>query len=106
MMPAEVPDAGLRRYRFEPLSDEHLPAELNDLINEILEDYLGPLGMELFVFDAHPQQTCSNKGLCVAYMIKAGVIATLHPEANISAEFGLDAEEDIKRFATAVEALY
>lgn len=87
-------------YRYEPLSEFHLPAGLNDLINITLQDYLSPT--ELREFDLHPQQTCQNKGLCVAYVIKAAVHLTLHPEDELE----LESEEDIKHFASAVEALY
>lgn len=93
-------------YRFEPLSEYHLPSGLNDLINDTLIDFLNPLGFELFEFDVHPQQTCQNKGLCVAYMIKAAVLLILYPDVDLRAEFDDQAEESIKRFSTAVEYYY
>jgi len=84
-------------YRFEPLSSRYLPTALNVLINDALTAYFGDA--EVFVYDQHPQLECSNKGMCVAYVIKAAILEA----AGRPIEFGIDAEEDIKRFATAVE---
>lgn len=90
---------GDKVYRFEPLSDDRIPPGLDDVINDAISDFFPH--HRLFVLNAHPQQHCENKGMCVAYVIKVGVLYLLDEEID----FGPDAEDDIKRFASAVEAL-
>lgn len=94
--------------RFEPLL-EHL---YYNKINEELEKYFKRFLPEYKYVEInnHPQiydETCPNKGMCVAYVIKAALMFAMNTvyleEEEMSTEESLD---DIKRFAAAVEDIF
>lgn len=94
--------------RFEPLLDH----EYNDKINDELEKYFKRFLPEYTYveIDNHPQkydEMCPDKGMCVAYVIKAALMFAMNTvymeEEEMSTEESLD---DIKRFAAAVEHIF
>lgn len=88
--------------RFEPV-EEH---EFSPEINELLEHYVENSGLNLHYRELpqHPQPNvdgeCPHQGMCVAYVVKAGVDLVLGREVEIVSA------RDIKKFASAVESLY
>lgn len=94
-------DSG-QAIRFEPV-EEH---EYTDEINQLLRRYVQKFGVNLSYseFAQHPQPNvdgeCPNQGMCVAYVVKAGVDLALRREIESLSS------QDIKRFASAVETLY
>jgi hypothetical protein len=95
-------DATGRATRFEPV-EEH---EYTDEINQLLQKYVTKLSVNLVYSELpqHPQPNvdgeCPNQGMCVAYVVKAGVDLALGREVELLSS------QDIKRFASAVETLY
>ncbi len=94
--------------RFEPMFenryDRIINTELEKYVHEFLPEYT-------FVeIENHPQKfdrMCEDKGMCVAYVIKAALmyvmgVADLSDDED-STEESLD---DIKRFASAVETIF
>lgn len=91
-------------YRFEPLMSFKFNDIVNDVLVSALEDVLPDYAF--IELDNHPQQLdskkCKGRGMCVAYVLKAGVQYALGQEIS----FPADSDDDINRFASAVEALY
>ena len=95
-------------YRFEPL----FSFKFNDVVNDALELFFAT-ALEGYTFtelDNHPQRLetarCKGKGMCVAYVIKAAVQFALGQEIDFVAPGTPAGNDDINRFASAVEALY
>jgi hypothetical protein len=89
-------------YRFEPVDDH----EFGDEINLLLQDYVKKVDNNLRYRELpqHPQpnidQECPSKGMCVAYVLKAGVDIALGRDVEVLSG------QEIKRFAQAVESLF
>ena len=91
---------------FEPLQIDVLGDEISRVLKSHFERYLP--GFTFTTLDFHPQKQmddeCKNMGLCVAYVIKFAV-CHLYCD-NRDKRMNLSDEEDIYRFAGAIEALY
>lgn len=88
--------------RFEPIDDH----DFTDVVDSLLEKYVEKIAPSLRyrLLEIHPQpeedEDCPSKGMCVAYVVKAGIDVVMGREIqNISLE-------DIKRFSAAVEDIY
>ena len=94
--------------RFEPMLEHVYHDEINEVMKKYVEEFLP--GYTFVEIENHPQTydtTCEDKGMCVAYVIKAALMFAMnvddHSDEEMTAEESLD---DIKRFASAVEALF
>ena len=99
-------------YRFEPL----FSFKFNDVVNDALELFFAASlpGYKFLELDNHPQkleaEKCKSRGMCVAFVIKAGVQLALGRDLDfydVSDPNDLVAgNDDINRLAAAVESLY
>jgi len=94
--------------RFEPLVSHKYKNILNEFLERYFMRYLPDY--EYMEIDLHPQSIseddddveCHNKGMCVAYVTKLAVLVALDMDPMFPVDFD-DAEDDIKRFAAAIE---
>jgi len=112
-----IVDSGKREiYRFEPMLEHHY----HDEIHELLKSYMSKIlpNYKFVELSNHPQtfdEACADQGMCVAYVIKVGVLFAL----GVEGRDGYDSKGnspsnspresnhvDIKRFASAVEHLF
>jgi hypothetical protein len=89
-------------YRFDPMKNY----KYHDIIGEYLQAYVDHHtdDYDFEEFDHHPEHVdkkCKDKGMCVAFVIKAAVMYALGDDLHFSKD-----TDDIKRFAAAVEDLY
>jgi hypothetical protein len=92
--------------RFEPVEEHEYTDEINQLLSRYVAKLSTSIGINLSYSELpeHPQPNvdgeCPNQGMCVAYVVKAGVDLALGREVESLSS------QDIKRFASAVENLY
>uniref|UniRef100_A0A6C0CG94 Uncharacterized protein n=1 Tax=viral metagenome TaxID=1070528 RepID=A0A6C0CG94_9ZZZZ len=95
-----------KTVRFEPVEEHEFTDEINELLAEYVDKLSKTLGINLSYSELskHPQPNvdgeCPNQGMCVAYVVKAGVDLALGRKVETLSS------QDIKRFASAVEDLY
>lgn len=94
--------------RFEPLMSHKYKNILNEFLERFFLRYLPDY--KYMEIDLHPQSIdkdddnieCKNKGMCVAYVTKLAVLVALDMDPMFPVDVE-DAEDDIKKFAAAIE---